>query len=47
MGIGKIIQDFSWETLMSLPPSEFLALVVLAAGVIYLVANGVLRIAKG
>jgi hypothetical protein len=26
MGIGKLINDFSWDTLMSLPPSEFLSL---------------------
>lgn len=26
MGIGKLVKDFSWDTLMSLPPSEFLSL---------------------
>lgn len=29
MGIGRIFQNFSWDTLMSLPPSELLSLVVL------------------
>lgn len=30
MGIGKIFEDFSWDALMSLPPTELLALVLLA-----------------
>jgi hypothetical protein len=29
MGIGKIIKDFSWETLLSLPPTELLSLMLI------------------
>jgi hypothetical protein len=41
MGLKQILQDFSWETLWSLPPSDLLALLVLTlvvlavAGVIF------------
>jgi hypothetical protein len=29
MGLKQILQDFSWETLWSLPPSDLLALLLL------------------
>jgi hypothetical protein len=41
MGLKQILQNFSWETLSNLPPSDLLALLVLAlvvlsvAGVIF------------
>lgn len=34
MGLKQILQNFSWETLFSLPPSEILSLVALAAVVV-------------
>jgi hypothetical protein len=30
VGLKQIIQNFSWETLWNLPPSEFLALTLMA-----------------
>jgi hypothetical protein len=35
----QILQNFSWDTLVALPPSEFLALVVLAVIFLVLVAG--------
>lgn len=30
MGLKQILQNFSWETLINLPPSELLALLIIA-----------------
>jgi hypothetical protein len=30
VGLKQIIQNFSWDTLMGLPPSDFLALAIMA-----------------
>ena len=35
MGLKQILQNFSWETLINLPPSDLLALIVLGAPVVY------------
>jgi hypothetical protein len=44
MGLKQILQNLSWETLISLPPSDLLALVVLLAAIVYGVGNLVLRL---
>jgi hypothetical protein len=46
VGLKDIISNFSWETLISLPPSELLSLVVLLSAVFYLLSNLVLRLVK-
>jgi hypothetical protein len=37
VGLKQIINNFSWETLSSLPPTELLSLVVLSALVLAIV----------
>jgi hypothetical protein len=46
MGLKQIIQNFSFETLANLPPSELLALIALISVVVYLAANLVFRLSK-
>jgi hypothetical protein len=43
VGLKQIIQNFSWDTLMGLPPTEFLALVLMAFFVLAL-ALGLLAV---
>jgi hypothetical protein len=39
VGLKQIIQNFSWDTLMGLPPTEFLALMLTAMLAIILVVG--------
>jgi hypothetical protein len=36
VGLKQIIQDFSWETLVNLPPSDLLSLVALCVLAVFL-----------
>jgi hypothetical protein len=42
MGLKQILQNFSWETIVNLPPSDLLALLVLCAVAVAIAAAGAL-----
>ena len=39
-----LILNFSWDRLLNLPPSDFLAVVVLAWAAVYLGCNWIIRV---
>jgi cell division protein FtsX len=46
MGLKQILQNFSWETIINLPPSDILALLLIALMAIGLVVAGLASLSR-